>query len=148
MNPARAFDEPGKVVGTDAVRDTIELISIEQRDLRNETGNHVIARGSAQACAAKQAALISCYCSIVISNKTVVAEYGALSQLYCLQNHRNHSDRAREGYGNKWGSIEAVILFVPFRFSARVALITKLQRVKKNRIFPKLLNYSESRIVL
>lgn len=46
------------------------------------------------------------------------------------------------------GTIEAVILFVPFRFSTRVALITKLQRVRKNRIFAKLLNYSESRIVL
>lgn len=50
--PPRRTDEPGKVVGNG--RGTINnWINLDrtQRDLRNETGNHVIARGGVRKCA-------------------------------------------------------------------------------------------------
>lgn len=126
-------DEPGKVVGTDAVRyNWINLDRTTWPPKWNRKSRYRTWR-RAQACAAKQAALISCYCSIVISNKTAL--------LLNMVRYRNymprrllqfHSDRERERTrGSGWGSVERAVIIegraVSFGLPS-IALIRETQK--------------------
>lgn len=89
-------DKPGKVVGTDAVRyNWINLDRTTRPPKWNRKSRYRTWR-RAQACAAKQAALISCYCSIVISNKTAL--------LLNMVRYRNYMPRRLlQPFGPWWG---------------------------------------------